>query len=493
MTAANRSIPQRSIENFVKGEFVSTAKTFENINPADGSLVGVVSEADQELVDRAVHAARGALDGPWGGHSAPERAASLRRIADQIDRRFDEFVAAEIADTGKPRAQARSLDIPRGAANLRIFADLIQSRAGEVFDTVAPDGTSAINYSVRKPLGVVAIISPWNLPLLLTTWKLGPALACGNAVVVKPSEETPSSCTLLAEAVRDAGVPDGVFNVVHGFGPDSAGEFLSSHPGVDAITFTGESRTGTAIMKAAAATVKEISFELGGKNAAVVFEDADFHRAVEGVARSTFTNCGQVCLCSERVYVHRSLFDDFVGALKDKAEALTIGAPDDESVDMGPLISRQHREKVLAYYRLAREEGGTVVTGGGVPVFGDHRDNGSFVEPTIVTGLSDSARCQREEVFGPYCHVGAFDDEDEVVARVNDSDYGLACALWTDNLQRAHRVAPRIEAGIVWVNTWFLRDLRTPFGGVKRSGIGREGGRYSLDFYSDVSNVCIRL
>ena len=475
------------------GEFVSTPRLFDNVNPADGSRIGLVSEADQGLVDRAVQAARTALGGPWGDLSASDRANCLRRIADQIDRRFDEFVDVEIADTGKPRAQARSLDIPRGAANFRIFADLLQSRAGEVFETVTQDGTRAINYSVQKPLGVVAIISPWNLPLLLTTWKLAPALACGNAVVVKPSEETPSSTTLLAEVARDAGVPDGVFNVVHGYGPGSAGEFLTTHPAVDAITFTGESRTGSAIMKAAADTVKEISFELGGKNAAVVFPDADFQRAVEGVARSTFTNCGQVCLCSERVYVHRSLFDEFVHALKLKAEALTIGAPDEKNVDMGPLISRQHREKVLAYYRLAGEEGGDVVTGGGVPEFGDVRNNGWFIEPTIVTGLAETSRCQREEVFGPFCNVSAFDDEEEVVAMVNDSDYGLACSLWTDNLQRAHRVAPGIQAGLVWVNTWFLRDLRTPFGGVKRSGIGREGGRHSLDFYSDVSNICIRL
>jgi len=487
------SIRNGNIDNFVNGEFVSTGKSFENLHPVDGSLVGNVSEADEALVDRAVQSARSALDGPWGELSVPERGECLRRVAARIEKRFDEFVDAEIADTGKPRAQARSLDIPRGAANFRIFADLLQSRAGEVFETAMQDGTRAINYSVHKPLGVVAVISPWNLPLLLTTWKLAPALACGNAVVVKPSEETPSSTTLLAEVALEAGIPRGVFNVVHGYGPGSAGEFLTNHPAVDAITFTGESRTGTAIMKAAADTVKEISFELGGKNAAVVFEDADFERAVEGVARSTFTNCGQVCLCSERVYVHRSLFDEFVDALKGRAEALTLGAPDDEGVDMGPLISRQHREKVLSYYQLAREEGARVVTGGGVPRFGDYRDNGSFVEPTIVTDLAETARCQREEVFGPFCHVSAFDDEDEVITMVNDSDYGLACALWTESLQRAHRVAPRIEAGVVWVNTWFLRDLRTAFGGVKRSGIGREGGRYSLDFYSDVSNICIRV
>jgi aminomuconate-semialdehyde/2-hydroxymuconate-6-semialdehyde dehydrogenase len=293
--------------------------------------------------------------------------------------------------------------------------------------------------------------------------------------------------------MHGAGVPRGVFNLVHGFGADSAGQFLTQSAGIDAITFTGESRTGSTIMKAVADGVKEVSFELGGKNAAVVFADADFDAAVAGVMRSSFTNSGQVCLCSERVYVQRPIFERFVAAIKARVDALKIGYPGDEGVDMGPLISHGHRDKVLGYYRLALQEGATVVAGGGVPHFGDARDRGAYVQPTVWTGLPDSARCVTEEIFGPVCHIAPFDTEEEVVQRVNASDYGLACALWTTSLSRAHRAARRIHVGLVWVNTWYLRDLRTPFGGVKLSGLGREGGRYSLDFYSDVANICIKL
>ena len=483
----------RDIKNYVAGEFVATGACFDAIDPADGSLAARVHEADRGLVDAAVAAARAALDGPWGGCSAAERAAVLERVADGIEARFDEFVAAEVADTGKPVAQARALDIPRGAANLRFFANLVRTTAGEVFETATPDDAGAINYSVAKPLGVVGVISPWNLPLLLLTWKVAPALAAGNAVVAKPSEETPGSATLLAEVMHEAGVPPGVFNVVHGFGPDAAGEFLARHPGIDGITFTGESATGSAIMRAAAANVKALSFELGGKNAAIVFEDADFDAAVAGTVRSVFSNCGQVCLCSERVYVHESLFDAFVARLAERAAALKSGWPTADDTELGPLISVAHRDKVLGYYALARDEGAEFVTGGGVPAFGDARDGGAWIEPTVLTGLPEHARAVREEIFGPVCHVAPFATEEEAVALANDSDYGLAAAVWTTNLARGHRVARQLEAGIVWVNTWYLRDLRTPFGGVKLSGIGREGGLHSLAFYSEPTNICIKL
>lgn len=481
------------LRNYIDGEFVDSATTFDNIAPVDGSLIAKVCEADRSTVDAAVAAARRALSGPWGALSVPQRAALLHKVADGIAARFDEFVAAEVADTGRPLQQARNLDIARGIANFRTFADLAACANSDAFDMSTPDGAGALNYTVRKPLGVVGIISPWNLPLLLLTWKVAPALACGNAVVAKPSEESPATATLLAEVMHDAGLPRGVFNLVHGFGADSAGQFLTESKGIDALTFTGESRTGITIMKAVADGVKEVSFELGGKNAAVVFADADFDAAVAGVMRSSFTNSGQVCLCSERVYVERPIFERFVAAIKARVDALKIGYPEDEGVDMGPLISHGHRDKVLGYYRLAVEEGATVVAGGGVPRFGDARDNGAYVQPTVWTGLPDGARCVTEEIFGPVCHIAPFDAEDEVVRRVNDSDYGLACALWTTNLSRAHRVARRIHVGLVWVNTWYLRDLRTPFGGVKLSGLGREGGRYSLDFYSDVANICIKL
>lgn len=481
------------IRNYVAGRFVASESCFDDINPVDGSLVARVHEADRDTVDAAVRAARAALSGPWGSMPPAERATLLNKVADGIEKRFDEFLAAEVADTGKPVAQARSLDIPRGAANLRFFASLVSTVGNECFEMATPDGNGALNYTLRKPLGVVGVISPWNLPLLLMTWKLGPALAAGNTVVAKPSEETPGSAFLLAEVMHEAGVPAGVFNLVNGFGAGSTGEYLTSHRGVDAITFTGESATGSAIMRAAADNVKSLSFELGGKNAAIVFEDADFEQAIDGTVRSVFSNCGQVCLCCERVYVHESLFEAFVARLAQRAEALRLGWPQDERTEIGPLVSVGHRGKVLSYYQLAREEGATIVTGGGVPAFGDARDNGAWIQPTILTGLAEDARCVREEIFGPVCHIAPFSDEDQAVAMANDSAYGLAAAIWTTNLSRAHRIARRIEAGIVWVNTWYLRDLRTPFGGVKLSGIGREGGVHSINFYSEPTNVCIKL
>jgi aminomuconate-semialdehyde/2-hydroxymuconate-6-semialdehyde dehydrogenase len=483
----------KSILNYINGQSVRGKREFADVNPADGTVIADVTEADQSQVDDAVQAARHAIRGEWGRSGVRERAARLYKIADRIEERFDLFVAAEVADTGKPIALASKLDIPRAAANFRVFADLIKTAGLESFHTETPDGKSALNYTVRKPLGVVGIITPWNLPLLLLTWKLAPALACGNTVVVKPSEETPATATLLAEVMKDSGIPDGVYNVVHGFGPKSAGEFLTQHPGIDAVTFTGESQTGAAIMKTVAASVKPVSFELGGKNAALVFADCDFDEAVSGVAEAVFLNTGQVCLCAERVYVERAIFDRFVDQLKRKAENLRIGSPVEQATDMGPLISAQHREKVLSYYRLALSEGAQLVTGGGVPEFGNGLDRGFFVQPTIYTGLAESTRCMKEEIFGPVCHVAPFDSEEEAVRMANDTSYGLAASIWTTNLKRGHRVAQQMNVGISWVNCWFLRDLRTPFGGAGLSGIGREGGMHSLNFYSELNNVCIRL
>ncbi|MGO8796978.1 MAG: 2-hydroxymuconic semialdehyde dehydrogenase [Candidatus Sulfotelmatobacter sp.] len=481
------------IQNYIDGRCVPGKSEFADVNPADGTVIAHVAEAGQEQVNEAVNAARQALRGEWGGIGVRERAARLHRVAEAIEKRFDSFVQAEVADTGKPVALASKLDVPRAAANFRVFADLIKMAGLESFLTETADGGQALNYAVRQPLGVVGIITPWNLPLLLLTWKVAPALACGNAVVVKPSEETPATATLLAEAMQDAGIPNGVYNVVHGFGPRSAGEFLTQHPDVNAVTFTGESKTGAAIMKAVAPTVKPVSFELGGKNAAIVFADCNFEEAVNGLSEAVFLNTGQVCLCAERVYVERKIFFAFVDALKKKAENLNPGWPADESSNLGPLISAQHREKVLSYFRLAGEEGATVVTGGGVPIFDDDRDHGFYVQPTIYTGLSESARCVREEIFGPVCHIAPFDSEDEAVAMANHTKYGLAASIWTSNLRRGHRVAQQMNVGITWVNCWFLRDLRTPFGGAGLSGIGREGGVHSLNFYSELNNICVRI
>jgi len=476
----------------IGGEFTRGGRSFDNINPVNGRVLCRVTEADAATVDRAVAAARAALRGPWGRLATAERCALLRKVADRIEARFAEFVSAEIADTGKTLAQASTLDIPRGAANFRAYADLALARAAECFEMGTADGRGALNYSVHKPVGVVAVIAPWNLPFLLLTWKVAPALACGNTVIAKPSEETPSSAALLAEVMQEVGIPPGVFNLVHGFGPGSTGEALVSHPDVNAIAFTGESATGSAIMKSAADSVKRLSFELGGKNAALVFADADFEAALGGTLRAVFSNCGQVCLCSERVYVERPLFERFVTALATAARALKIGGPY-EGADIGPLISRSHREKVLGYYRLARSEHGEIICGGGVPAFGDERDDGAFIEPTVIRGLAEDARCVKEEIFGPVCHVAPFDSEEQAVQLANDTRYGLAAAIWTSNLQRAHRVARQMEVGIAWVNDWFLRDLRTPFGGVKLSGIGREGGVHSLAFFSEPMNICVKL
>jgi aminomuconate-semialdehyde/2-hydroxymuconate-6-semialdehyde dehydrogenase len=481
------------IQNYIDGRFVPGEHEFDDVNPADGTVIARVTEAAEGQVDEAVNAARCSLQAEWGHLGVRERALRLHKVADAIEKRFDCFVQAEVADTGKPISLAAKLDVPRAAANFRVFADLVKMSGVEAFQTETPDGASALNYAVRKPLGVIGVITPWNLPLLLLTWKVAPAMACGNVVVVKPSEETPATATLLAEAMHDAGIPNGVYNVVHGFGPGSAGEFLTQHPGVNAITFTGESRTGAAIMKAVAPTVKPVSFELGGKNAAIVFADCNFEEAIRGLSEAVFLNTGQVCLCVERVYVERKIFAEFVNALKRNAEGLHSGWPLDAKTNLGPLISAQHREKVLSYYRLAKEEGATAVTGGGIPRFDDNRDHGFYVQPTIYTGLAESARCVKEEIFGPVCHIAPFDSEEEAVAMANDTKYGLAASVWTSHLKRGHRIAQQMNVGITWVNCWFLRDLRTPFGGVGFSGIGREGGIHSLNFYSELNNICIRL
>ena len=479
--------------NFIGGAFVATPKTFDNRAPVDNRVIGKVHEAGRSEVDAAVRAARAALNGEWGRMSVARRVELLHAVADEINRRFDDFLAAEMADTGKPHALASHVDIPRGAANFKVFADIVKNVPTESFEMTTPDGGQALNYAVRSPLGVIGVVCPWNLPLLLMTWKVGPALACGNTVVVKPSEETPATATLLGEVMNAVGIPPGVYNVVHGFGPDSAGEFLTTHPGVDGITFTGETRTGEAIMGAAAKGVRPVSFELGGKNAGIVFADADFDKAVAGITRSAFENCGQVCLGTERVYVQRPIFDRFVAALKAKAEALKPGPSEEAGVGIGPLISREHQQKVLSYYRKAKDEGATVVTGGGVPAMQGALAEGHWVQPTIWSGLPETASVIREEIFGPCCHIAPFDTEEEAIALANATDYGLATTVWTENLGRAHRVARQVQVGICWVNSWFLRDLRTAFGGAKSSGIGREGGVHSLEFYTELRNVCIKL
>lgn len=485
----------KEVKHYINGQYVGSAsgRMFDNINPATGEVISRVHEAGEAEVDAAVQAARAALKGPWSKMTLDERSKILHAVADGINARFDAFLEAECADTGKPKSLASHIDIPRGAANFKVFADMVKNVATEAFEMATPDGTGALNYAVRRPKGVIGVISPWNLPLLLMTWKVGPALACGNTVVVKPSEETPTTTALLGEVMKEAGVPDGVYNVVQGYGGDSAGAFLTAHPDVDGYTFTGETRTGELIMQNAAKGVRDISLELGGKNAGIVFADCDMDKAIEGTMRSAFANCGQVCLGTERVYVERSIFDEFVSRLKTEAEKLIIGPPDDATANLGPLISQKQRDKVLSYYQQAVNDGATVVTGGGIPDMPEALKNGSWIQPTIWTGLSDDSAVVNEEIFGPCCHIQPFDSEEEAIEQANRLPYGLASAIWTENLSRAARVAGQVDAGIVWVNSWFLRDLRTAFGGSKQSGIGREGGEHSLEFYTELKNICLKL
>ena len=483
----------QKIQNFIDGRFVEgTGGEFACHFPTTGEVFAEVSAAGQNDVDAAVGAAKAALKGPWGQMSVPERVALLRKLADGINARFDEFLAAEIHDTGKPRSIASHIDIPRGAANFNVFADQILTASTETFEMATPDGGGALNYAVRGPRGVIAVVCPWNLPLLLMTWKVAPALACGNTVVVKPSEETPATATLLGEVMNEVGIPRGVYNVVHGFGPGAAGEFLTSHPDVDGVTFTGETTTGAAIMKAAANGLRPVSLELGGKNPGIIFDDADLEATLEGIGRACFANTGQVCLGTERLYVQRGIYEQICEGLAQKARSYKMGDPFDTATTMGTVISAEHRDKVLSFYEKARASGAEVLAGGGVPDIKGH-EGGYWVEPTVWTGLAEDHPVVTDEIFGPCTHIQPFDTEEEAITLANDSPYGLAASIWTRDLGTAHRVAKQVEVGITWVNSWFLRDLRTPFGGSKASGIGREGGVHSLEFYSELRNVCIKL
>jgi aminomuconate-semialdehyde/2-hydroxymuconate-6-semialdehyde dehydrogenase len=473
--------------HFIDGRFVESAdgRTFDNINPATAEVIAQVAEGGREEINHAVAAARRAF-ASWRKTTSAERAAILHRIADLIEARVDELARLETLDTGKPLSLSRSLDIPRAAANFRFFADFVKGVGTECFEM---DGV-ALNYALRRPVGVAGLISPWNLPLLLLTWKVAPCLAAGNTCVIKPAELTPTTATKLAEIAKEAGLPDGVLNVVHGFGADAAGSFLTEHPDVNLISLTGETTTGKAVMRAAAGTLKRLSFELGGKNPNIIFADADLEDALTVTLRSSFSNQGEVCLCGSRIYVERPLYDEFVAKFADRAAKLRVGDPFDPATDVGALISQEHLERVEGFIERAVAEGGRVLLGGRRPA---HMQRGYFLEPTIIVDVNHSCEIVRQEVFGPVVTIQPFDTEEEVIAIANDTHYGLSATIWTSNLKRAHRVAGELEAGIIWINTWFLRDLRTPFGGMKESGIGREGGVHSFEFYSELKNVCVKL
>jgi len=474
--------------HFIDGSFlqIEDGKSFENINPATEEVLGLVAEGGKEEVDLAVAAARKALSGPWKDFTVEERSKILRKIGDLILERQDELVRLECLDTGKPFSLANTVDVPRAAYNFHFFADYVISLGTDAYQ----QNETVLNYSIRRPVGVVGIIKPWNLPLLLLTWKLAPCLAMGNTAVIKPAEWTPMTATLLMEIIKEAGVPDGVVNLVHGFGPNSAGGAISEHPDVDAISFIGEPSTGSSIMKAGADTLKKLSFELGGKNPNIIFADADMDEVIETTIKSSFINQGEVCLCGSRIYVERSAYEQFLEKFVEKTKELKVGKPFDTDTTVGALISKEHYDRVNSYVDIAREEGGTILTGGKRP---EGFDKGYYLEPTIITDLDHNSRCIKEEIFGPVVTVVPFDTEEEVIMRANDTHYGLSATIWTTNLKRGHRVAHQIEAGIIWVNSWFLRDLRTPFGGMKHSGIGRTGGSHSLEFFSELSNITIKL
>ncbi len=476
------------IQNFIAGEFVRPigGKYLDNIEPATGKPYSLVPESDARDVEAAVAAAENAFPA-WSKTPAAERSRLLLRLADLIERDLEKFARAESIDTGKPLSLARSLDIPRASSNFRFFATAILHTENEAHVT---DGL-AFNYTLRQPRGIAGLISPWNLPLYLLSWKIAPAIAVGNTAVAKPSELTPMTAFLLCEICREAGLPNGVLNIVHGTGPN-VGAVITAHPKIATISFTGGTVTGRKVAEAGAPLFKKISLELGGKNPNIIFADADLEAALAGSVRSSFANQGQVCLCGSRVFVERPKYDEFVRRFRAKVSQLKLGDPLEPDTDQGAIVSRMQLEKVKFYVDLAREEGGKIELGGESPPPPNERcGEGYFFPPTVITGLPVSCRVNREEIFGPVVTITPFESEEEVIGYANDVDYGLSSSLWTQNLSRAHRVAEQIHAGTVWINCWLLRDLRVPFGGMKQSGVGREGGEEALRFFTEPKNVCI--
>ncbi len=477
------------IANYINGQLIApvSGAYLDNINPATGQVYSLAPDSDAQDVQLAVLAAQKAFEA-WSGMLAEKRYAVLGRIADLIDRDADALALAESVDQGKPVKLAKSMDIYRAAANIRFYATAAMHMASEAHAS----GTEAINYTLRSPLGIAGCISPWNLPLYLFTWKIAPALAAGCTVVAKPSELTPMTAYLFTQLCMEAGLPDGVLNVVHGLGP-KVGQAIVDHPEVPAISFTGGTVTGKKIMASAGPMLKKLSLELGGKNPNIIFADAEFEKAVTTSINSSFTNQGEICLCGSRILVERSIYDRFVEEFVKQTGQLVVGDPLDEKTKIGALVSEGHMNKVLSYLDLAKQEGGTIRIGGKRVTLSGRCERGYFVEPTVITGLPQSCRTNQEEIFGPVVTITPFDSEDEALAMANGTAYGLSATVWTMNLTRAHRMSAKLKSGIVWVNCWLYRDLRTPFGGTKQSGVGREGGWEAMRFFTEAKNICIKL
>jgi aminomuconate-semialdehyde/2-hydroxymuconate-6-semialdehyde dehydrogenase len=476
------------LHNYIDGKLKEPLQGnyLPNINPAIGSVYNLVPDSDAHDVNEAVRSAKVAFNF-WTMMPLDKRSAILNRVADLIDRDLDSLALAESTDQGKPLKLAKSVDIPRASANMRFYATASMHVASESHLM-----QEAINYTTRTPIGVAGCISPWNLPLYLFTWKIAPALAAGCTVVAKPSELTPMTAFLFSKLCMEAGLPPGVLNIVHGLG-DKVGQAIVEHPDVLAISFTGGTVTGKKIASTAAPMFKKLSLELGGKNPNIIFADCDFEQAISTSINSSFSNQGEICLCGSRILVERSIYQQFVDEFVKRTKELVVGDPLEEKTRVGALVSEAHMNKVLGYIELANSEGGQILCGGKRVKISGRCENGYFVEPTVIVGLDQYCRTNQEEIFGPVVTIMSFDKEEDAIAYANSNAYGLSATIWTENLKQAHRVAHQVKSGIIWVNCWLLRDLRTPFGGMKQSGVGREGGWEALRFFTETKNICIRI
>jgi aminomuconate-semialdehyde/2-hydroxymuconate-6-semialdehyde dehydrogenase len=479
----------KKILNYINGEFVpaNSNEWIDNFNPSIGKTYSLIPDSNEEDVETAQAAALKAFP-DWSATSIAERSKIIQKIATLIELKLDELSLAESEDNGKPKELAKNVDIPRAASNMSFFSTAILHESSQAHQT----NKEVINYTLKKPIGVVGCISPWNLPLYLFTWKIAPALAAGNTVVAKPSEITPMTAYLFSVICKEAGLPAGVLNLVHGYGP-KVGSAITKHPNIKAISFTGGTNTGKEIAKVAAPMFKKLSLELGGKNPNIVFDDCDLENAVSTSVLSSFSNQGQICLCGSRIFVQRKIYDVFKEKFINKVNKLKVGDPLSSSTHIGALVSKPHMEKVLSYIELAKQEGGTVIAGGNQVNLEGRCSGGYFVQPTVIEGLSYDCRTNQEEIFGPVVTIMPFDNEEEVLKYANSTIYGLSSTVWTNNINRANRMSENLQAGIVWINCWLVRDLRTPFGGVKKSGVGREGGFYALNFFTETTNVCLKI